>query len=427
MEIENKIKKARAWVDEEDYIRVVSHHDVDGISSASIILNFLKRNNKKFYCSLLRNVNRELLNALDCDEKLCIIADMGSAYIDEIEKLDKRVIILDHHLPKRESKNESVLQINPHLHDINGSAEACASTLSYFLANEMDLISFMIAGALGDRQGSEFSGLNKTFVDEAIEKGIIKKSFGVTIDCYDNSNLQRKLETSIAPFFKDISGRNGAGEKISESLKGKSEKTVNSTLLLELLKQGCREEVTSDLLGYVYSLPFRNMNSNELLSLFNVCDGLNMAEVGLSMALGDEKSYSEVIDKKEEYYKRALSGLVNLEKSGAIEKSRIQYFYSDNLAMSGLYASISMNYFLDQEKATLALTKTKEHLKISARGTRHLVKNGLNLAIALKEGAERVKGNGGGHDIAAGATVPLEEGVKFLDTTDEIIVKQMSR
>ena len=424
MNIEDDIKKARLWIEDENDIRVISHHDVDGISAASIILNFLKRKNKGFHCSLLRNVNKELMESLNCDEKLCIVADMGSAHIDEIEKIDKRVIILDHHTPRH--KSEKVLQINSHLYGINGSTEACASTLAYFLSDDLDLISFMIAGGLGDRQGSEFSGLNRRFVDDAIEKGVIKKSFGTMIDCYDNSSLQRSLETSIAPFFKGISGRDGAGKRISDLLEGKSPKTVNSFLLLELLKQGCREEVSGDLLGYIYSLPFRRMSSNELLSLFNVCDGSDMAEVGLSMALGNEKSYEEIVKKREKYYRRTLNGLVKIEEGGAIEKMRIQHFYSNDLALSGLYASISMNYLLNQEKATLALTKTKDHLKISARGSRYLVKNGLNLSIALKEAGEKVGGSGGGHDIASGATVPLDKETEFLNEVDRIIVKQMA-
>jgi hypothetical protein len=48
LNIEDDIKKARLWIEDENDIRVISHHDVDGISAASIILNFLKRKTRAF-------------------------------------------------------------------------------------------------------------------------------------------------------------------------------------------------------------------------------------------------------------------------------------------------------------------------------------------------------------------------------------------
>ncbi|MDY6985188.1 MAG: DHH family phosphoesterase [Candidatus Thermoplasmatota archaeon] len=415
MELDEKLSKARDLVEQSEFVRVISHHDVDGISAAAIITNFLRNKKKGFLCSLLKNV--ELKSIFEEENELFIICDMGSADIESAEASGKNIIILDHHQPLRESKSERVVQINSHLHGINGSSEACGSTMAYLFAGDLNLISFMISGALGDRQGTDFKGLNRRLVDEAIEKKAIDQKMSLTIDCYDNKNLQRMVESSIAPFFKGLSGRSA---DIVKEVEKKSEKATNSFLLALLMEQGCREDVVSDLIGYVYRLPL-GMSSQELYSLLNVCDGLDMAEKGLAMALGDKESYEEIVKRREQYYKRAIAGLASLEEKGAVKMEGLQYFYCDDLGMSGLYCGIGMRYIFDQSVPALALTKTKDHTKISARGTRYLIKKGLNLAMAMKKAAGKVNGSGGGHDIAAGATIPSGMEEEFLMEANRIL------
>lgn len=422
MELNEKLTLARRWIDEGDYVRVISHHDVDGISAAAIILNFLKKKGKKFHCSLLKNVNSDITAGIGVSE-LSIVADMGSSCIGDIEKLNGRTIILDHHLPERESRSERVLEINSHLHNINGSQEACASTMAYMFANDPALISFLISGALGDRQGTAFVGLNNELVHESIDNKIIKREFGLTMDCYDRTNLQRMIETSSTPFFKNMSGR--SAKKFVETVGASKGERVNSVLMAQLIKQGCRDDVVEDLLGYKYLLPFMNMDSQELLSLLNVCDGLDMAEKGLAMALGNRKSYEEIKTKRVEYYTKALKGLLKLEEEGVSDKGHIQWFYNSDLGMSGFYCGIGMRYLFDQEKPALGLTKVKDHTRVSSRGTKYLISRGLNLAEALKKAARESGGDGGGHDIAAGASIPSDREEFFLNKIEEIVGAQL--
>ena len=54
-----------------------------------------------------------------------------------------------------------------------------------------------------------------------------------------------------------------------------------------------------------------------------------------------------------------------------------------------------------------------------------MVHRGLNLAFALHESSKEVGGVGGGHDIAAGATIPKEAEEEFLTILDANIGKQL--
>jgi single-stranded DNA-specific DHH superfamily exonuclease len=84
-----------------------------------------------------------------------------------------------------------------------------------------------------------------------------------------------------------------------------------------------------------------------------------------------------------------------------------------------------MQYLFDQEKPTLCLASGDGKVKVSSRGTDYLIARGLDLAVALREAAGALGGNGGGHNIAAGATIPRGQEEKFLALLDVIVGRQL--
>ena len=68
-----------------------------------------------------------------------------------------------------------------------------------------------------------------------------------------------------------------------------------------------------------------------------------------------------------------------------------------------------------------------ERVKVSGRMKRELVDRGVHLGEAMKQAALKVKGVGGGHDVAAGATIPKRRMKAFLDALDEEIGGQKER
>ncbi|MCG2825300.1 MAG: DHH family phosphoesterase, partial [Thermoplasmatales archaeon] len=98
---------------------------------------------------------------------------------------------------------------------------------------------------------------------------------------------------------------------------------------------------------------------------------------------------------------------------------------SEKPNLSGVLAGVGMAYLFDQEKPTLALSKVNNLFKVSSRGTGYLVDKGLDLADALKASAESLGGHGGGHNIAAGATVSADKDEEFLNMVDNIVGEQM--
>ena len=64
-------------------------------------------------------------------------------------------------------------------------------------------------------------------------------------------------------------------------------------------------------------------------------------------------------------------------------------------------------------------------VKASARTTHALVDKGLDLSSALRDAAKELNGVGGGHNIAAGATIPKGKEEEFLDILEKEIKDQL--
>ncbi|HQQ24663.1 MAG TPA: DHH family phosphoesterase [Methanomassiliicoccales archaeon] len=68
-----------------------------------------------------------------------------------------------------------------------------------------------------------------------------------------------------------------------------------------------------------------------------------------------------------------------------------------------------------------------ERIKVSGRMRRELAEKGVHLGEAMKQAALKVKGVGGGHNVAAGATVPKRKIKAFLEALDKEIGEQKAR
>ena len=103
----------------------------------------------------------------------------------------------------------------------------------------------------------------------------------------------------------------------------------------------------------------------------------------------------------------------------------MRYFYSNKSSLGGVIGGIATNFILDKKKPLFSLVRKDDEIHISCRGNQYLVSNGLDLGSAMKEIANSLNGNGGGHKIAAGATIISKYEKDFLDKSNTIISKQM--
>jgi single-stranded DNA-specific DHH superfamily exonuclease len=408
---------------DQDFIRIVSHYDADGITAAGIMCNALLRAGKKFHATLLARLDEDFIGKLERDV-LVLICDMGSAQPDLINEMDSNVIVLDHHSPVGKL---NCSHINPHLVGIDGVFEMSASGVAYALANRIgendDLAGLAIAGAIGDKQ--PMSGTNKEILLEAVGNGVIATKEGLNIG---DGDIREILEYSTDPYL-DMSGD---PERIDEflsslglsgSVRNFSEDELSRLRDAILSKMNCPEDVIESL-NVVYL--FKNeviRNAIDFVRLINAPGRVGKSGLALSLCLRDDGGVDEAYHLYITFQKKLISALKIAERN-ILEDENIRYVYTDERHITSALASTLVRYvFMD--KPLLVLNRLPEKVKMSARGAKELVSHGLDLAKMMKGASERVGGVGGGHNIASGASIPRGREEEFIRIADGIVGEQL--
>ncbi|HMK45068.1 MAG TPA: DHH family phosphoesterase [Methanocella sp.] len=406
------------------FVRVISHHDADGITACGIVCHTLLRKNIPFQATNISNLDATVEEILDPGVPV-IFCDMGSGQPDIVNKYD--AIILDHHVPLGTHKN---IQVNPHLIGVDGGSEMSASGVAYALARVMgdnvDLAGLAISGAIGDKQ--KISGPNMEILDEAVKGGIITVQKGMKLG---KGPLEKVLEHSIDPYF-DFSGKHRETDRFIEdmgltgnieSLSPEDQKRLGSALSLLLLKKSPPESIDA-LFGDVYLLNRELIQDiYDFTNTVNSCGKMGMPGLGLELCLRHSAALKDAEEKRFEYSRQILDALNEaITQVKDIGWVRCIDFQSSDV--TGAVASTVIRYILP-DKPLVVLNMDGDKVKVSARGTSSLIKQGLDLSMALREGAALVGGSGGGHRIASGAAIPAGSQRDFLEYVNTIIGRQI--
>jgi single-stranded DNA-specific DHH superfamily exonuclease len=79
-----------------DSMRVISHNDADGITSAGLICNALQRAGIPFHATMLNRLDGPVVDSIQGPVVFC---DMGSGKPELISRVKGECFVLDHHRP----------------------------------------------------------------------------------------------------------------------------------------------------------------------------------------------------------------------------------------------------------------------------------------------------------------------------------------
>jgi len=414
-------------------IRIISHCDADGIASAAVMAISLARAGYNFHISI-KKTGPSITDGMGEESGLAIFCDIGSTNLDELNSLKCRVILCDHHMIKGELTNG--INLNARTYGMDGSRDICGATATLALSLAMDeknidLAQLAIAGAIGDKQDKGgFTGYNKKVMEMAIEKGYIEMKEETVFS--SNKSLMDSLEECIEPYFSNFSGGGvlrflqkldiDPFKKFPE-LGEKDAKKLLSALALKLIEQGAEE------VSLMRVSPHgKNYGSlYELSSKLNACAREGEEGAGIATCFGDRKAIKKAEELQSRYREKIRHEMRELEKEKVKELSHISYFSTKKSALGGVLAGLAMMYLpnFSREKAVISISAGDKKVDISGRGTERLVKRGLDLSEGMYAAASAVGGSGGGHPIAAGATIPPGKEEEFLKQLDYAIGKKM--
>jgi len=172
-------------------------------------------------------------------------------------------------------------------------------------------------------------------------------------------------------------------------------------------------------------------DASEFSTLLNATARYGHADVGLQVCMGDrDHALNQARYLLNQHRQNLVNGLKLVSQSGITPLKSIQYFDAGDAILDTIVGIVAGMCFqmADRSRPILAFAKTPEgELKVSARGTQDLVRSGLDLADAMSRSARAVGGVGGGHNVAAGATIPPKARQEFLDLVDAAVGGQISR
>jgi len=447
------------------FIHVSSHLDADGVAAAGVMAKALWRLDAKFRVKITQQLDEKIVSSIAADKpQMVILTDFGSGYLDMLqEKLaNTKVVVLDHHQINGKINNRNFVQVNPHEFGIDGASDVSGSGVAYFVAKAMnsaniDLAPVALVGALGDMQDKyeqrSLQSLNEMIVNDGVAAGMLKVEKDLTFFGRETRPIHRMLATTTNPFIPGLSGEEDKalaflstldipikqGEKFRalRDLNGEERKKLCSALADHLLSKGLHMAVDS-LIGYVYVLTKEEPNTalrdaREFAVLLNSTGRMDRPSLGVAICMGDRKAALEEANKILEDYRKNINkylGWVN-EKPERLRELQNSYIINGedfiNEKIIGTVSSIMVSTLTNNEKPLIAFAKVENEqaAKFSGRTTEAAISKGVNLGEVMRLGSEAYGGKGGGHNIAAGAQVPLEKVEAFVKTLDELIGKQL--
>lgn len=438
-------------LDKKEPIRIISHLDTDGITSAAILINALNKQNRKYSLTIVQQLTQEVIEQLSKESfKHIVFTDIGSGQFVLIKKKlkHKKVFIFDHHELESEREADNVVHVNPHLHGIDGSGEISGAGVVYFMAKEMDqsnkdLAHIAVIGALGDIQEHHgFKKLNNEILEQAIEQGKIKVINGLRVFGAQTKPLHKILEYSTHHYIPSVTGSESGAIAFLQELRinpkegNKWKKLVDledkeiKKLATGLVIKRLDEKEPERIIGPVYILKDEKKGSplrdaKEFSTLLNACGRLGKASLGIGVCLNDKDMKKRALRTLSKYKEELIKGLRWYESSeDVLRNDTYTIINAQEEIRSTMIGTISSIVARSNTESLFVLGMARignDATKVSLRITKK--KEGVNLVDILKNITDKIGGQSGGHMNAAGALISSKTEQAFIKESKKAMEK----
>jgi single-stranded-DNA-specific exonuclease len=403
---------------------VVSHFDTDGISSATIMIKTLKRLDLKFSVRIIKSLEEQFIFDLP-KNKLILFLDLASNGMRQIEEVGlKNVFIIDHHEITQEIPKEISI-INPMLY---GKQKLSSSSLTYLFCKEIDprnkeFAKLAILGMVGDLLEKEIDKLN----NHILEDGEIKRKRGLLI--YPSTRpLNRTLEYCSSPFIPGVTGsiqgvlellrevdlvpKNGKYKSIIELEQEEMERLITAIMLRN---PKCKH---SEIIGDIFLLKLFNKleDAREMSAIVNACSRFGEVSTAIQFLMEIPKAKKEAESIHIKYKQFLISGLKFVSETSKVQGKGFVIINAKNQVkdtMIGTIASILSSSSLYEEGTVITTMAYYENkIKVSSRNAG---RNGRNVREILANVVEKIGGEVGGHEFAAGCIISQDKEKDFID------------
>jgi single-stranded-DNA-specific exonuclease len=440
-------------------VTIVSHIDADGIAGETILAQALSREGIEVRSVFVRQLEPLTMRQVPRDSSYKIFCDLGAGQqnlLAEAGLREDEVLIIDHHVSQDISSSYQQVNCLPY-----GYTKLSAAGVAYLVAREIDsentdLAKLSVIGNIGDMMARENCGLvgvAREIALEGAEAGWVEIR-EKDLNCYGISTrpLHVCLAYSDDPFVPGVSNNiNGAMkflQRIKVPLKGEDgnwivwdevpdehRRAITSALAQQLLINGgdvsrlfCESYLFP---GEPGRTPLRN--AQEFATLLNACGRWSRPRVGGSICRGDRgvayRQAEHMLTNHRAIIRELLTYILD---EGVCELSHLQYIHVGNRypdTIVGIGAGMALSK-LNRDKPILIMVEQPEDpelTKVSLRTTEQMVARGVDLQRAAAEASVSLGGAGGGHRVAAGASIPRDCEQEFVKRVNELLAGQYAQ
>ena len=413
-------------------VRILTHHDTGGITSAAIIAKTMQQEDRTFKISVIKQLDKRTIDALKEEHnEVVFFLDFGSASIENLKDLNSKIFVFDNH----EISNavpENVTLINPHTSD---SGLINSSAIAYLFAKEINpvnasLSSLAVLGMVGDYGDlSNLDHLAHEIMKEADDVST-KRSFKLFPA---TRPIHKALEFSAKIYIPGITGSLDGALKLLKEAEIPLKDSGEYRTLLDLTKDEVERlvsalstrtadvETIKETFGHIYLIKFFGHleDARELSMLINACGKMGHGDLAISFCMGSKqaKFFAENIYIK--YKHLILDGLKWIGIKDKIEGKgyvivNARGEIKDTVIGTAL-SIISASFTYAPGTALIGMAYTdNDRIKVSARISGKQAAS-INLQQLIEPIAKALGGEGGGHPVAAGCLIPVDKEDEFIN------------
>jgi len=422
-------------------IKIISHNDTDGITSAAIFSKALERWNKPFSLEIIKNLETDYIKSLP-ENHILIFLDLASGSLKELAKKQTEIFILDHHEMNDNEIPRNIKMVNPHIFQEENVA---ASALCYLFALSLseqnkDLATLAVIGMIGDMLEKNIGKTYEKILKDAevsVKKGLLLYPATRPID--------RVLENSHSINIPEVSGSfKGVLELLRDSNIEKSSKGFPSISELSdeqmtnlgtaIMLRNPEGLESKDIFGNIYLIKFFNTleDAREISASINACARMDHPEISLGLCLKNtqcKKESERIYIKYKKTISSTLKKLPELQKISGKNYTIINAQDKIKDTLVGTVASI-MSFSPLYPEGTVIITmaytsptpQSTPKIKVSGRIAG---RKGRNILEILHKAASPISAEVGGHQNAAGCLIPIEKEAQFLNNLKQTLEAQL--
>jgi RecJ-like exonuclease len=458
-DVEKHAEKIANEVRRHSDVNIITHIDADGIAAGAIAKKAMDHEDVESSIHFVKQLTPTIVEKAKGMEGLVWFTDLGSGHISKLNKIN--YVVTDHHIPDNTGGTRTWRHFNPHMYGVDGGREISGAGLVYIIASTLnkkhrDMVGLAIVGASGDLQDSfscKFEGWNHELVLEGVREKKVEMKKGIRLFGRQTRPIHKILQYADDPILPGLTGREGAcvsflnslGIKVKDGKKWRrwidlntvEKKDIVSTLIKLLLSKGFGHAHASRLVGEIYELVDEEMGTalreaKEFATLLNATARYGYEAVGLQLCMGKRGATMEKAKKLLQNHRKHLVKGLRLVKEGGIQNHGcLQYFHAGEHirdTIVGIVTGMLLHSTLVRGETPLIGFAEKEdgEVKASARAPSVLQRRGVDLSKAMQKVAGRLGGIGGGHEMAAGATIPKGKEKEFLLLLEREIINQLT-